>query len=125
MAHRVAKTRRGLSSWHVARYSYRRLSTLPASDDGARRSVDISVPDALPGVSLRRTVMQPGTEVPVGAESQGRLFVTLSGRGVMMLDGDRIEVSANEVVYVPGDCPCGLQTLGSIPWVYLLAGPLK
>jgi mannose-6-phosphate isomerase-like protein (cupin superfamily) len=108
----------------VPRYTYRRLSTLPATDDGARRSVDISFPDALPGVSLRRTVMPPGGEVPVAVEAQGRLFVTLSGRGVMMLDGDRIEVSANEVVYVPGGCPCGLQTLGGIPWMYLLAGPL-
>ncbi|HUL03682.1 MAG TPA: cupin domain-containing protein [Gemmatimonadales bacterium] len=107
----------------MPRYTYRRLSTLPATDDGARRSVDIGVPDALPGVSLRRTVMQPGTEVPVAPEPRGRLFVTLSGRGVMLLDGDRIEVSANEVVYVPGGCPCGLQTLGGTPWTYLLAEP--
>lgn len=108
----------------MPRYSYRRLSTLPATDDGARRAVDISVPDALPGVSLTRIVMQPGATVSPGAEPRGRLFVTLSGRGVMLLDGDRIEVSANEVVYVPGGCPCGLQTLGGVAWNYLLAGPL-
>lgn len=108
----------------MPRYAYRRLSTLPATDDGVRRSVDISMPDVLPGLSLRRTVMQPGAESAVGNEPGGRLFVTLSGRGVMMLDGDRIEVSANEVVYVPGGCPCGLQTLGGVPWTYLIAGPI-
>ena len=43
-----------------------------------------------------------------------------AGRGVMLLDGDRIEVSANEVVFVQAECPCGLQTLGGTPWAYLL-----
>ena len=109
----------------MPRYNYRRLSALPATDEGFGRWVDISLPDALPGLSVRRVAMQPGASVAVATESRGRMFVTLSGRGVMMLDGDRIEVSTNEVVYVPGGCPCGLQTLGGTPWLYLLVGPVR
>jgi len=104
----------------VPRYTYRRLSKLPLSDEGLRRYVELTMPDALPGVSVRHTVMRPGADIPVTTEDVGQLFLTVSGRGVMLLDGDRIEVSANEVVFVPAQCPCGLQTLGGTDWVYLL-----
>jgi mannose-6-phosphate isomerase-like protein (cupin superfamily) len=105
---------------HVPRYTYRRVSTLPVTDEGLRRYVELNGSDALSSVTIRHTVMQPGAELPVSAEDLGQLFITISGRGVMLLDGDRIEVSANEVVFVQAECPCGLQTLGATPWAYLL-----
>jgi quercetin dioxygenase-like cupin family protein len=105
---------------HVPRYTYRRLSKLPGTDETLRRWVELNVPGGLPGVAVRRTVMQPGADIPVTTDDVGQLFLTISGRGVLLLDGDRIEVSANEVVFVPPGCPCGLQTLGGTDWVYLL-----
>jgi mannose-6-phosphate isomerase-like protein (cupin superfamily) len=107
-------------SLHVPRYTYRRVSALPATDEGLRRYVELNGSDALSSVTVRYTVMQPGAELPVTADDVGQLFITLSGRGVMLLDGDRIEASANEVVFVQAGCPCGLQTLGGTTWVYLL-----
>jgi len=118
--HRVAKTAGGLPSWtrrpaasplrgtvdrrrqagrcaldglrlpHVPRYTYRRVSTLPVTDEGLRRYVELNGSDALSSVTIRHTVMQPGAELPVTAEDLGQLFITISGRGVMLLDGDRI-----------------------------------
>jgi mannose-6-phosphate isomerase-like protein (cupin superfamily) len=105
----------------VPRYSYRRLSALPATEEGLRRYVVLNAPEVLGNVALRHTVMQPGAVIPAVPEDVSQLFVTISGRGVMRLDGDRVEVSANEVVFVPAGCACGLETLGGTPWVYLLA----
>ena len=109
-----------LRSFHVPRYTYRRVSALPVADEGLRRYVELSGSDALPGVTIRHTVMQPGANLPVAVDDVGQLFITISGRGVMLLDGDRVEVSANEVVFVQAGCPCGLQTLGGSAWAYLL-----
>jgi mannose-6-phosphate isomerase-like protein (cupin superfamily) len=104
----------------VPRYTYRRVSALPVTDDGLRRYVELSGSGAPPNVTIRHAVMQPGAALPVAVEDVGQFFVTISGRGVMLLDGDRIEVSANEVVFVPAGCPCGLQTIGGTAWTYLL-----
>jgi mannose-6-phosphate isomerase-like protein (cupin superfamily) len=38
----------------------------------------------------------------------------------MLLDGDRIEVSANDLVHIPAGVPYGMQTLGGTDWVYVL-----
>jgi len=40
--------------------------------------------------------MQAGAVVPISVEDTGVLIFTLAGRGVMLLDGDRIEVAAND-----------------------------
>ena len=104
----------------MPRYTYRRVSALPVTDEGLRRYVELSGSDVLPSVTVRHAVMQPGAELPVAVDDVGQVFVTISGRGVMLLDGDRIEVSASEVVFVQAGCPCGLQTLGGTAWTYLL-----
>ena len=104
----------------MPRYTYRRVSKLPVTDDGLGRYVELSGSDDLANVTIRHAVMQPGAEAPVAVDDVGQVFITISGRGVMLLDGDRIEVSANEVVFVQAGCPCGLQTLGGTAWTYLL-----
>ena len=118
--HRVAKRPAGPQYLPVPRYTYRRVSALPATDEGLRSYVELSGPDALASLTIRHTVMQPGADLAVSADDVDQLFITISGRGVMLLDSDRIEVSANEVVFVRAGCPCGLQTLGGTPWIYLL-----
>jgi len=104
----------------VPRYTYRRLSTLPFTDEGLRRLIDLNGSAGLPGVSIRHATMKPGANLPVATDGGGQVIITLSGRGVLLLDGDRIEVSANEVVFVPAGCPCGMQTLGGTNWVHLV-----
>lgn len=104
----------------MPRYTYRRVSALPITDDGLRRYVELNGSGALSNLTIRHTVMQPGAELAVSVDDVGQLFITISGRGVMLLDGDRIEVSANEVVFVQAGCPWGLQTVGGTPWAYLL-----
>ena len=53
-------------------------------------------------------------------EETGILIFTIAGRGVMVLDGDRIEVSANDLVHIPAGVPYGMHTLGGTDWVYVV-----
>lgn len=105
----------------MPRYTYRRLSKLPASTEQLRRHTVLNLPGMLAGVSFEHTVMEPGAAVPMSVEDEtGLLIFTLAGRGVMLLDGDRIEVSANDLVHIPAGVPFGMQTLGRTPWVYVI-----
>ena len=105
----------------VPRYTYRRLTKLPSSADELRRHTVLNLPGMLHGLSFEHMVMRPGAVVPISVEDDtGILVFTIAGRGVMLLDGDRIEVSANDLVHIPAGVPYGLQTLGGTDWVYVV-----
>lgn len=111
----------------VPRYTYRRLTKLPTAGDEFRRHTVLNLPGMLTGLSVEHTVMKPGGAVPIAVEdTAGILVFTLAGRGVMLLDGDRIEVSANDLVHIPAGVPYGMQTLGGTDWVYVaLQAPVE
>lgn len=105
----------------VPRYTYRRLTKLPTTAEDLRRHTVLNFPGMLQGLSFEHMVMQPGAVIPVAAEDEASILVfTLTGRGVMLLDGDRIEVSANDLVHIPAGVPYGMQTLGRTDWVYVM-----
>src|SRR5260370_42566744 len=67
----------------------------------------------LAGLSFEHTVMEPGAAVPISVEDDtGILVFTLAGRGIMLLDGDRVEVGADDLVHIPPGVPFGLQNPG-------------
>lgn len=104
----------------MPRYTYRRLTKLPTSADDLRHHTVLNLPGMLAGLSFEHTVMQPGAVVPMAVEDETAILIfTLSGRGVMLLDGDRIEVGANDLVHIPPGVPYGLQTLGGTDWIYV------
>ena len=105
----------------VPRYTYRRLTKLPSTADELRRHTVLNLPGMLHGLSFEHMVMRPGAVVAISVEDDtGILIFTFAGRGVMLLDGDRIEVSANDLVHIPAGVPYGLQTLGGSDWVYVV-----
>ncbi len=105
----------------VPRYTYRRLTKLPSTADELRRHTVLNLPGMLQGLSFEHMVMQPGAVVSISAEDEtGILLFTIAGRGVMLLDGDRIEVSANDLVHIPAGVPYGMQTLGGTDWIYVM-----
>jgi mannose-6-phosphate isomerase-like protein (cupin superfamily) len=111
----------------VPRYTYRRLTKLPSIADELRRHTVLNLPGMLDGLSFEHTVMEPGATVPIAKEDDAAVLIfTLSGRGVMLLDGDRIEVSAHDLVHIPVGVPYGMHTLGAIDWVYVvLQAPVR
>jgi mannose-6-phosphate isomerase-like protein (cupin superfamily) len=105
----------------VPRYTYRRLTKLPTTADELLRHTVLNLPGMLQGLSFEHMVMQPGAAVSISVEDEaGILLFTIAGRGVMLLDGDRIEVSANDLVHIPAGVPYGMQTLGGTDWVYVM-----
>jgi mannose-6-phosphate isomerase-like protein (cupin superfamily) len=111
----------------VPRYTYRRLAKLPSTRDLLRRQTVLNLPGMLTGLSFEHTVMEPGAAVPISTDDDtGLLIFTIAGRGVMVLDGDRIEVSANDLVHIPAGVPYGMHTLGGVDWIYVvLQAPLE
>src|SRR5437764_5293195 len=76
----------------VPRYTYRRLTKLPSTADELRRHTVLNLPGMLHGLSFEHNVMGPGAVAPISVEDEaGILIFTLAGRGVMSLDGDRVE----------------------------------
>ncbi len=105
----------------MPRYTYRRLTKLPSTSEDLRRHTVLNLPGMLQGLSFEHTVMEPGATVPTSVEDAAAVLIfTLSGRGVMLLDGDRIEVSAHDVVHIPAGVPYGMYTLGDTDWVYVV-----
>ena len=105
----------------MPRYTYRRLAKLPSTADQLRRQTVLTLPGMVPGLSVAHTVIEPGAAVAISAEDDtGLLIFTIAGRGVMVLDGDRIEVSANDLVHIPAGVPYGMHTLGGTDWVYVV-----
>src|SRR5437667_11828115 len=98
----------------VPRYTYRRLTRLPTSADELRRHTVLNLPGMLAGLSFEHTVMEPGAAVPISVDDEaGILIVTLSGRGVMLLAGHRIEGAANYVWHIPPARVSGMRTPGA------------
>ena len=104
----------------MPRYTYRRLAKLPSTADDLQRHTVLNLPGMLHGLSFEHTVMEPGAAVPISVDAAAVLIFTLSGRGVMLLDGDRIEVSAHDLVHIPPGVPRGMRTLGETDWVYVV-----
>lgn len=105
----------------VPRYTYRRLTKLPSTADELRRHTVLNLPGMLHGLSFEHMVMRPGAAAPISVDDDtGVLIFTIAGRGVMLLDGDRIEVAANDLVHIPAGVPYGLHTLGGTDWVYVV-----
>ena len=105
----------------VPRYTYRRLTKLPSTADELRCHTVLNLPGMLHGLSFEHMVMRPHAAAPISVDDDtGVLIFTIAGRGVMLLDGDRIEVAANDLVHIPAGVPYGLQTLGGTDWVYVV-----
>ena len=109
----------------MPRYTVRRLHKLPSTEEGLRRYTVLNPPGMLDRVSVQHEVLRPGAEVPEQVEDErGTLVFTLSGRGVMELDGDRVEVAANDLVHIPPAVPYAMKTLGTSDWTYVVVqGP--
>ena len=104
----------------MPRYTYRRLSKLPTTAEDFRRHTVLNLPGMLTGLAFEHAVMRPGAAVPIAVEDRSAILIfTLAGRGVMLLDGDRIEVSANDLIHIPAGVPYGMHTLGGTDWIYV------
>lgn len=105
----------------VARFTFNRLSRLPAREEGGglRRYTVLNAPGMLSGLEVGHAVLKPGADVAIGADAQSTLVFTIAGRGAILLDDSRIEVAADDLVYIEPGCSYALKTVGISDWVYV------
>jgi mannose-6-phosphate isomerase-like protein (cupin superfamily) len=105
----------------VARYTFRRLSSLPTHDDGWIRVVSIDEARSDGGeVRFHHAVLRPGGRLAEEvSEAETTVLFTLGGRGAIRIERDRIEVQTNELISIPPGCPFAIETVGGTNWVFL------
>jgi len=105
----------------VARFTFSRLNRLPAREEagGLRRYTVLNAPGMLAGLEVGHAVLKPGADVAIAADAQSTLVFTIAGRGAILLDDNRIEVAADDLVYIEPGCPYELKTVGISDWVYV------
>ena len=108
----------------VARFTFSRLNRLPTQEEGLRRYTVLNAPGMLAegggGLEVGHAVLKPGADVSIAADAQRTLVFTIAGRGAILLDDNRIEVAADDLVYIEPGCSYGLKTVGISDWVYVV-----
>jgi quercetin dioxygenase-like cupin family protein len=89
---------------------------------GTMRQVLIG-PDEGPNFALRRFVMEPGGGMPRHTNTVEHEQYVLRGRARIGIGEDVIEVSADDVVFIPAGTPHWYQALGDEPFEFLCVVP--
>ena len=103
----------------MARYTFSRLSRLPFHQEGLRRYTVLNSPGMPEGPEVGHAVLNPGADVVVAGDAESTLVFTVAGRGAILVDGNRIEVAAEDLVYIQPGCAYALKTVGTSDWVYV------
>ena len=106
----------------MARFTFSRLNRLPAREEGGglRRYTVLNAPGMLAGLEVGHAVLKPGADVAIAADAQRTLLFTIAGRGAILLDDNRIEVAADDLVHIEPGCSYALKTVGTSNWVYVV-----
>ncbi len=113
----------------MARFTFSRLNRLPAQEEGGGlRRYTVLNASRLPGEEGAgggggeggHAVLKPGADVAIAADAQRTLLFTIAGRGAILLDDNRIEVAADDLVYIEPGCSYALKTVGTSNWVYVV-----
>ena len=89
---------------------------------GTIRQVLIGPGDG-PNFVLRRFIMEPGGRMPPHKNTVEHEQYVLRGRARIGIGEDLLEVSADDVVFVPAGTPHWYQTLGDVPFEFLCIVP--
>lgn len=107
----------------MARFTFSRLNRLPTQEEGGglRRYTVLNAPGMSGGAGeVGHAVLKPGADVAIVADAQRTLLFTIAGRGAILLDDNRIEVAADDLVYIEAGCSYALKTVGISNWVYVV-----
>ncbi|MFF7246765.1 cupin domain-containing protein [Embleya sp. NPDC008237] len=71
-----------------------------------------------------RLTLKPGTSSPPHALTREEIFVALSGRLTVTMDGDTFEVEPGDALIVPADTPFALANHGTDPFEAVVVLPV-
>ena len=89
---------------------------------GTTRQVLIGA-DEGPNFALRRFIMEPGGGMPRHTNAVEHEQYVLRGRARIGIGEDVVEVSADDVVYIPAGTPHWYEALGDEPFEFLCVVP--
>ena len=80
-------------------------------------------PDDAPDFAMRRFVMVPGGGMPLHTNQVQHEQYVLRGRARVRIGDDEIEVSKDDVVYIPAGVPHAYESIGEEDFVFLCMVP--
>ena len=105
---------------------HKKADDVPANPVGAGSKTSTQVligPDDAPDFAMRRFVMEPGGGMPLHTNQVQHEQYVLQGRARVHIGGDEIEVSADDIVYIPAGVPHSYQSIGDEDFVFLCMVP--
>lgn len=80
-------------------------------------------PGEAPNFALRRFTMEPGGGMPRHTNAVEHEQYVLGGRARIGIGDEEVEVSADDVVYIPAGVPHWYRAVGDEPFVFLCVVP--
>ncbi len=80
-------------------------------------------PEQGPNFVLRKFTMEPGGGMPLHTNRAEHEQYVLGGRGRVVIGDEVLEVSKDDVVFIPAGVPHAYETLGDEPFEFLCAVP--
>ena len=80
-------------------------------------------PDDAPDFAMRRFVMEPGGGMPLHTNQVQHEQYVLQGRARVRIGDDEVEVSKDDVVYIPAGVPHSYESIGEEDFVFLCMVP--
>lgn len=105
---------------------HKRAADLPAdpvsAGAGTRRQVLIG-PDEAPNFAMRRFIMEPGGGMPLHTNSVEHEQYILRGRARVTIADEVLDVSRDDVVYIPAGVPHSYEAVGDEPFEFICVVP--
>lgn len=93
-----------------------------AAGAGTKRQVLIG-PDEAPNFAMRRFIMEPGGGMPMHTNAVEHEQYVLRGRARVTIGGNVVEVSRDDVVYIPAGVPHSYESTGDEPFEFICVVP--
>lgn len=104
----------------------KRADSVPAESvragSGTRRQVLIG-PDEAPNFAMRRFIMEPGGGMPAHTNTVEHEQYVLRGRAKVGIGEDVVEVSKDDVLYIPAGVPHWYRAEGDEPFEFICIVP--
>ncbi len=80
-------------------------------------------PNEAPDFAMRRFVMEPGGGMPLHTNRVQHEQYVLQGRASVRIGDDQVEVTRDDVVYIPAGVPHSYESVGEEDFIFLCVVP--
>jgi len=106
--------------------THKHADELPSTDIAAGKDTRMQVligADEGPNFAMRRFIMQPGGGMPMHTNEVEHEQYVLRGRGRIVIGDETIEVTRDDVVYIPAGVPHSYDSIGDEPFEFICVVP--